>query len=231
MFRETIAPLLLVENTALIGITTPMEDTCDYSQMMSMTHQDGSPMFNTISITLMCDACRKARLLECPHLAHEIPAWKRDKKRGRLVQSIMAGDKKMYLRENAGVVSASTNNAFHIESIDALLNKETYDIARFGNVRPPVFVCIDTAGGGASCTAVCSGIYTKSHSLLVSCRYKCTYRAAIAPTKLATERYLASVLRTHLDVSSRCLPVKNVSRFASRDANHGSNFRGSHVLA
>lgn len=80
----------------------------------------------------------------------------------------MGGDRRLYLRENQGVVSSSTNNAFHIESIDTLLNKETYDIARFGNVRPPVFVCIDTAGGGASCTAVCSGVYTKSHTLLVS---------------------------------------------------------------
>lgn len=192
-----------MENTALIGITTPMDDTCDYSQMMSMKHENGDPMFNAISVTLMCDACRKANLLECPHMAHEVPHWKRDKKRGRLVQSIMSSDKKMYLRENAGVVAASTNNAFHIESIDTLLNKESYDIASFGNVRAPVFVCIDTAGGGASCTAVCSGIYTKSHTLVVSYIHILTYRADTTPTKFATERYFASVLLTHFDVPSR----------------------------
>lgn len=116
----------------------------------------------------MCDACRKAGLLDCPHMAHEVPHWKKDKKRGRLVQSIMASDKKMYLRENAGVVGTSNNNAFNIPSIDTLLNKQTYDIPTAGNIRHPVFVCIDTAGGGASCTAVCSGVYTKSHSLVVS---------------------------------------------------------------
>ena len=65
------APLLLVENTALIGITTPMEDTCDYSQMMEMKHDNGEPMFNAISVSLMCEACRKAGLMECPHMAHE----------------------------------------------------------------------------------------------------------------------------------------------------------------
>jgi len=171
--------------------------------MMSMKHENGDPMFNAISVTLMCDACRKANLLECPHMAHEVPHWKRDKKRGRLVQSIMSSDKKMYLRENAGVVAASTNNAFHIESIDTLLNKESYDIASFGNVRAPVFVCIDTAGGGASCTAVCSGIYTKSHTLVVSYIHILTYRADTTPTKFATERYFASVLLTHFDVPSR----------------------------
>lgn len=31
LFRETIAPLLLVEHTALIGITTPMEEGNGYN--------------------------------------------------------------------------------------------------------------------------------------------------------------------------------------------------------
>lgn len=69
--------------------------------------------------------------------------------------------------ENAGVVASSNNNAFYVPSIDTLMNKNAYDIGASGNIRPPVFVCIDTAGGGASCTAVCSGVYTKSHSLVV----------------------------------------------------------------
>jgi len=33
LFKETIAPLLLVEHTALIGITTPMDSGCDYSMI------------------------------------------------------------------------------------------------------------------------------------------------------------------------------------------------------
>ena len=166
LFKETIAPLLLVEHTALIGITTPMEAGNDYSMMMDLKHENGDPMFNAISVTLMCDACRKANLLECPHMAHEVPHWKRDKKRGKLVQSIMQGDRALYLRENAGVVSAAGNNAFDLPSIDKLLIS-TYDLKLLGLLRAPVFVCIDTAGGGASCTAISSGIYTKDHTLVV----------------------------------------------------------------
>jgi hypothetical protein len=144
-----------------------MEEGNDYSMMMDLKHENGDPMFNSISVTLMCDACRKANLLECPHMEHEIPHWKRDKKRSKLVQSIMQGDRTMYLRENAGVVAKSENNAFDLLSIDTLLTTD-YDLAMTGNLRAPVFVCIDTAGGGASCTAICSGIYTRAHSLLVS---------------------------------------------------------------
>ena len=134
--------------------------------MMNLKYDIGDAMFNSISITLMCEACRKANLLERPHMEHEIPHWKRDKKRQKLVQGIMSSDKKMYLRENAGVVSKAENSAFDIPSVDAFLLTE-YDLQDVGNYKAPVFVCIDTAGGGASCTAICSGIYTKNHSLVV----------------------------------------------------------------
>lgn len=127
----------------------------------------GDPMFNAISVTLMCDACRQKGLLECPHNEHEIPHWKRDKKRSKLVQSIMSKDKAMYLRENAGLVGKQENNAFSLDAVD-LLSISTYKILSAMDIRAPIFVCIDTAGGGSSCTAVCAGIFTPSHSLVVS---------------------------------------------------------------
>lgn len=45
-----------------------MDTGCDYSMMMDLKHDDGSPMFNSMAITLMCDKCRVAGLLECPHM-------------------------------------------------------------------------------------------------------------------------------------------------------------------
>ena len=59
LFKETIAPLLLVEHTALIGITTPMDESNDYNVMMELKHENGEPMFNSISISLMCAACKR----------------------------------------------------------------------------------------------------------------------------------------------------------------------------
>jgi hypothetical protein len=43
--------------------------------MMDMKDSNGEPMFNALAITLMCDACRLAGLLECPHMEHEVPHW------------------------------------------------------------------------------------------------------------------------------------------------------------
>ena len=159
--------MLLVEFTCLIGITTPMEETNDYNVMMDLKHDNGDPMFNSIAISLICEECRKQKKLECPHMEHEIPHWKRDKKRSRMVQKIMENDPALYLRENAGVVQKLDNHAFHVSSIDELL-KTDFDYEKTAGGIKAIFVCVDTAGGGASCTAVCTGFYTPSHSLVVS---------------------------------------------------------------
>jgi hypothetical protein len=41
LFKETIAHLLLVEHTALIGITTPMEEGNGYNLMMDLKYEGG----------------------------------------------------------------------------------------------------------------------------------------------------------------------------------------------
>ena len=41
LFRDTLSPLLLVEHTALIGITTPMEEGNGYNLMMDLKYEDG----------------------------------------------------------------------------------------------------------------------------------------------------------------------------------------------
>ena len=135
--------------------------------MMDLKYENGDPMFNSVNVSLMCEACKKKGALECPHNQHEIPHWKRDKKRSKLVQSIMKTDKTMYLRENAGVVAKQENNAFSIDGVN-LLSDSTYSFFSAADINGPLFTCIDTAGGGSSCTAVCSGVFTASLSLVVS---------------------------------------------------------------
>lgn len=147
LFRETIAPLLLVEHTALIGITTPMEEGNGYNMMMDLTYEDGSPMFNTIRISLICDPCREAGIVDCPHNKHEIPPWKRDEKRARLVEGVLKSDVALHMRENAGVVQKQNNCAFNISNVEKLFISE-FDNSTQEFVQH-IFVCIDTAGGGA----------------------------------------------------------------------------------
>lgn len=51
-----------------------MDEGNEYNLLMGLKHADGRPMFNNFSITLMCEACRKAGALTCPHTEHEVRA-------------------------------------------------------------------------------------------------------------------------------------------------------------
>lgn len=61
MFQEVIVPLLGVKDTAVLGISTPLDDTNFYSQMTEMKAEDGkTPLFNVITISLICEVCPRA---------------------------------------------------------------------------------------------------------------------------------------------------------------------------
>lgn len=131
---------------------------------------------------------QRAGKMECPHSEHEIPPWKRDKKRARLVQQIMSTDKALYLRENAGVVQKLDNTAFQHADIEAVFAEPEIDVT--AETANTIFVCIDTAGGGQSCTAVCTGFYTKSHKLIL---------LGAESVVLASDKELERCLQRHLE--------------------------------
>ena len=122
-------------------------------------------MFNAIRISLICDACRANGVIDCPHNKNEIPPWKRDQTRSKLVEGIMQTDIALHMRENAGVVQKQNTSAFNVLNVESLLASE-YDNTTEDFVAN-IFVCIDTAGGGSSCTAMCVGYYTKAFNLVV----------------------------------------------------------------
>jgi hypothetical protein len=77
VFTEVVVPLLGVKDTAVLAISTPLDETNFYSQMLELTQDDGvTPLFNVISVSLICDECKKKDLkgqLTCPHRQNEIP--------------------------------------------------------------------------------------------------------------------------------------------------------------
>jgi len=75
VFQEVVVPLLGVRDTALIGISTPLDANNFYSELVESKKPDGDPLFNVVTIRLLCDACEKAGKTECPHNT-DIPPWK-----------------------------------------------------------------------------------------------------------------------------------------------------------
>ena len=115
---------------------------------MDLKYADGKPMFNAIRISLICDECRAKGIVDCPHNKNEIPPWKRDQTRAKLVEGVMQSDIALHMRENAGVVQKQNTSAFNVLNVEALLASE-FDNTTSDYVAN-IFVCIDTAGGGAS---------------------------------------------------------------------------------
>ena len=77
----------------------------------------------------------------------------------------MQTDVALHMRENAGVVQKQNTSAFNVQNVDTLLTSEFDN--NISDYVENIFVCIDTAGGGSSCTAMCVGYYTASYKLVV----------------------------------------------------------------
>ena len=59
MFNEVIVPLLELETTALICISTPQDSTNFYSLMFEMKDPAGNALFNQQKIEMVCEDCKK----------------------------------------------------------------------------------------------------------------------------------------------------------------------------
>ena len=64
-------PLLGVSGTALLGISTPLDETNLYSELVaSKDPTTGENLFRTIEVVLICPECAAAGLKDvCPHSA------------------------------------------------------------------------------------------------------------------------------------------------------------------
>lgn len=158
-----ILPLCGVKDTVLLGISTPLDETNFYSMLLDMKRPDGTPLFNVLTITLLCDDCQKAGLLACPHKA-ELPAWKSGE-RQELIASLMAGDRNMYIQENLGIVVRHNNSAFPREGVDRLAASAVS--LSLATQPDAVYLSIDPAGGGQSSMAVVASSFLPSGGTLI----------------------------------------------------------------
>ena len=156
VFDEVVIPLLGVKDTAVIAISTPLDDTNFYSQMLELKQDDGeTPLFNVISISLICDECQGKDLkgqITCPHKQNEIPPWK-TQRRQDLVKKLLESNPEMYKREQLGVITKNENNCFPVDKLPAF-EQSCGSAEEFVDT---LFCCIDPAGGGSSCAAIITG--------------------------------------------------------------------------
>ena len=76
LFNEVIVPLLGVEGTAVLAITTPEQDLDNYFTILMdlKDPETDEDLFKTIRLGLACEACVAAgKGAECTHMAHLAP--------------------------------------------------------------------------------------------------------------------------------------------------------------
>ena len=169
MFFEVVVPLLTVEGTGLVAISTPRKKLSWFGELVSMKMPDGRPLFRVIQITGKCNECKKnprySHRPTCPHNAHYTPPWK-GMKRGERVMKIMEKHKNLIQTEIEAEFVDEGGQQFSNEDVDRFLERAPYhDI---GYKAKHFFIACDPASTGKSDTALVAGFLDENGHAVVS---------------------------------------------------------------
>jgi hypothetical protein len=66
-----------VKNTALVAISTPLDSSNFYSNLVTMKDEEGRPVFDVLQAQSACSACIEQLddPSKCPHVQLERPRW------------------------------------------------------------------------------------------------------------------------------------------------------------
>jgi hypothetical protein len=151
VFFEVIVPLLEMETTALIAISTPLDGMNFYSEMFDLKGGDGQPLFNTLRIGLSCAKCQAAgKASECTHMNDVIPPWKSAAKFD-MVKAIYGDRKDLLARESMGQITSDQASVFSEKLVERLMGRPEYMMK---NPAKYIFLGVDPNGGGSSDMAI-----------------------------------------------------------------------------
>lgn len=164
VFYEVIVPLLEMDNTALICISTPQDSLNFYSEMFDMKGPDGLPLFRTIQVGLACAEClAKGKGGDCPHNVDEIPPWK-SKEKFDFVKTLYGDRQDLLLRESVGTITEDQSSLLPTTWVERFMN--TSDDVDADTTRYVIVAC-DPNGGGDSQMALVSVVFDRGRLVLV----------------------------------------------------------------
>jgi hypothetical protein len=144
LFHNIIVPLLGVDDTAVLAISTPDGKGNYYSELLYIKDHRGHLLFKSIVVGLACLDCQeKGRASECKHLLQELPTWK--SKESQMLQKALLPDE-TYERESQGLILDRLTPAFKREDVKAFIEGPRYRFKSFVGV---VRMAIDPNGGSS----------------------------------------------------------------------------------
>ena len=163
-------PLLGVSNTSILAISTPLGEDNYYSQITQIKDENKRPLFKSLSIQLICDACKakKKDAVQCVHKLDMLPSWKSEARQEK-VRRIMETVPELYMREALGVTTSERFGVFTSGQLERPAECLALTSKRILSTRSDiVFVSVDPTGGGASKLAIISSVCSDGRVALVS---------------------------------------------------------------
>jgi len=171
LVSEVVVPLLSMQSSVLLCISTLLDGSNHYSKMIALRDETGKPVFESIAISLVCEACLKSDHPEkCTHRMSEVPRWISSKK-VEVVRTLLSEDPAMLLRETLGISSDGSEKLFRSDDIEAFEKREDAGLVWIDrdhrlNVMH-FFVAVDPSGGGPSAFSICSMLVMPNGALQV----------------------------------------------------------------
>ena len=164
VFYQVIVPLLEMDSTAMIAISTPQDSLNFYSEMFELKDHLGKPFFKQIKVSLICDMCRAAGKGEdCNHMSHWIPPWKsRDK--FLMAKALYGSNTDLLKRESMGETTDDANSVFSSKDVNVLLESPR---VKLDSSPDYVIIAADPNGGGSSQFAVVSIVLEGDRCVIV----------------------------------------------------------------
>jgi len=197
VFLQVIVPLLQMELTSLIAISTPSPEGQEnfYSKMFDLRDADGKPFFVTMRVGLICDECRKKNAKSCPHVvaADTRPPWQSDLKHD-LVNALYEGNEDMRLAEIMGGTVDDQSACFNPADVENFLQRHL--VVHNERVRV-ILTAMDPNGGGAG-----------SEAALVSACLVRNHFCVLAVSSRAVRGYeqISQLVREHLQSVTKSFP-------------------------
>jgi hypothetical protein len=163
--NEVILPLLLVKDSCLICISTPLGSSNYYSVWATRRDNRGKLQFNVVNTDEACMRCtQKDRKELCNHRVEDLPAF-RPEERIAKVTALMEGNPTLIARELHGKISDSDSAAFGRNAIKRLFAAGAATPEPHARYRV-VYVAFDPNGGASGHAG------TGSESAIVSMVYE-----------------------------------------------------------
>ncbi|KAK3279798.1 hypothetical protein CYMTET_12335 [Cymbomonas tetramitiformis] len=171
VFTEVIVPLLNVRDTALLAISTPLDENNFYSTLLRMREPNSDePMFHVLEVCLICETCAARGVKDvCEHRRELLPPWKSDHRREEMTRMLFESQPQMYMQEQLGIPSGADASCFDRESLDRFASRMRCEAttSTVSQLSYDVYVAIDTCGGGNNMMATVSGYLTAENELVV----------------------------------------------------------------